>query len=116
MNDVMTEIKLYGVLAKKFGKTHQRLISTKHEATRALAATIDGFENFMRSSKKRGLTFALFYGERNISEDDLSLPVSGEVIKIIPVVIGSKKAGLLQTILGLCWSLQDWCCHLIRLV
>ncbi|ARF50783.1 tail assembly protein [Pantoea stewartii] len=100
MNDVMTEIKLYGVLAKKFGKTHQRLISTKHEATRALAATIDGFENFMRSSKKRGLTFALFYGERNISEDDLSLPVSGEVIKIIPVVIGSKKAGLLQTILG----------------
>ena len=100
MNDVMTEIKLYGVLAKKFGKTHQRLISTKHEATRALAATIDGFENFMRSSKKRGLTFALFYGERNISEDDLSLPVSGEIIKIIPVVIGSKKAGLLQTILG----------------
>lgn len=100
MNEVMTEIKLYGVLAKKFGKNHQRIISTKHEATRALAATIDGFENFMRSSKKRGLTFALFYGERNISEDDLSLPVSGDVIKIIPVVIGSKKAGLLQTILG----------------
>ncbi|MEK5790463.1 tail assembly protein, partial [Acinetobacter johnsonii] len=31
---------------------------------------------------------------------DLGFPVGGEVIRIVPVLIGSKKAGLLQTILG----------------
>jgi predicted phage tail protein len=32
--------------------------------------------------------------------DDLGFPITGEVIRIVPVVIGSKKAGVLQTILG----------------
>ena len=45
--DVMTQIELSGVLAKKFGKAHQRLISTIHEAGIVLAATIPGFEKFM---------------------------------------------------------------------
>ncbi|HBT0449467.1 TPA: tail assembly protein, partial [Klebsiella pneumoniae] len=43
----MTQIELSGVLGKKFGKAHQRLISTIHEAGIALAATIPGFEKFM---------------------------------------------------------------------
>ncbi|MDZ2792346.1 hypothetical protein M2A80_24220, partial [Klebsiella pneumoniae] len=34
------------------------------------------------------------------SLDDLGFPITGEVIRIVPVVIGSKKAGFLQTILG----------------
>lgn len=32
--------------------------------------------------------------------DDLGFPVTGDVIRIVPVIIGSKKAGLIQTILG----------------
>lgn len=54
----------------------------------------------MNTSKSRGLTYAVFKGKKNISEDDLDFPNSGEVIKIVPVIIGSKKAGMLQTILG----------------
>ncbi len=100
MQEVMTRIELGGVLGKIFCKVHHRLISTPHEATRALAATIKGFEQFMISSKRRGLTYAVFRGKKNIGEDDLGFPVSGEVIRIVPVVMGSKKAGLLQTILG----------------
>ncbi|HBQ6954097.1 TPA: tail assembly protein [Klebsiella pneumoniae] len=100
MQEIMTKIELSGVLGKTFGNVHHRLISTVHEAGAALSATIPGFEKFMNNSKEKGLTFAVFKGKKNISEDDLGFPVSGEVIRIIPVVIGSKKAGILQTILG----------------
>lgn len=100
MSEIMTKIELSGVLGKTFGKVHYRLISTTHEATRALAATVKGFEQFMISSKRRGLTYAVFRGKKNIGFDDLGFPVTGEVIRIVPVVMGSKKAGLLQTILG----------------
>ncbi|HCD3209829.1 TPA: tail assembly protein, partial [Klebsiella pneumoniae] len=100
MQEIMTRIELSGILGKTFGKVHHRLISTVQEAGIALAATIPGFENFMNNSKEKGLTFAVFKGKKNIGKDDLGFPVGGEVIRIVPVLIGSKKAGLLQTILG----------------
>ena len=100
MKETMTTIELGGVLGKLFGKVHQRLISTIHEAPRALSATIPGFEKFMLTSKSRGLTYAIFKGKKNIGVDELGFPVTGEVLKIIPVVIGSKRGGVLQTILG----------------
>ncbi|HDG8093163.1 TPA: tail assembly protein [Klebsiella oxytoca] len=98
--EVMTRIELSGVLAKTFGRVHHRLISTTQEAGRALAATIPGFERFMIDSKDKGLTFAVFRGKTNIGADDLGYPVTGDAIRIVPVIAGSKKAGLLQTILG----------------
>lgn len=100
MKETMSKIVLDGVLGKTFGKCHQRLISTIHEAPRALAATIHGFEKFMITSQRRGLTYAVFRGKKNIGEDDLGYPVNEEIIRITPVIIGSKKAGALQTILG----------------
>lgn len=96
----MTQIELGGILGKTFGKTHHRLISTIHEASRSLAATIEGFEKFMITSNRRGLTYAVFRGKKNIGEDDLGYPVTSDVIRIVPVIIGSKRAGLFQTILG----------------
>lgn len=98
--EVMTTIRLGGQLGKMFGKVHQRLIRTTGEAGRALAATIPGFEAYMRSSRQRGLTYAVFRGKDNIGKDDLDYPHAGREIRIMPVIIGSKKAGVLQTILG----------------
>ncbi|XUV80202.1 tail assembly protein [Enterobacter sp. TMH.L2] len=100
MQEIMTRIELGGVLGKTYGKIHYRLIRTTHEATRALAATIKGFEQYMIASQRRGLTYAVFKGKQNISEDDLSFPVKEDIIRIVPVIIGSKKAGIFQTILG----------------
>ena len=100
MKETMTRIELSGTLGKMFGKVHHRLISTTHEAGIALANTIPGFEKFMISSEERGLTYAIFKNNKNIGLDDLGFPVTGEVIRIVPVVVGSKKAGFLQTILG----------------
>ncbi|MDT7310337.1 MULTISPECIES: tail assembly protein [Enterobacteriaceae] len=100
MQEIMTRIELGGALGKTFGRTHDRLIRTTAEAINALSKTICGFEQYLNTSKNRGLTYAVFKGKRNIGKDDLCFPVTGEVIRIIPVVIGSKKAGLLQTVLG----------------
>ncbi|MGY4654842.1 putative phage tail protein [Ewingella americana] len=54
----------------------------------------------MITSNRRGLTYAVFRGKKNIGEDDLGYPVTSDVIRIVPVIIGSKRAGLFQTILG----------------
>lgn len=98
--ELMVKIELGGVLGKTFGKTHQRLISTTSESIRALCCTIPGFEQFLNTSKARGLTYAVFRGKKNIGEDDLSFPATEDVIRIVPVVIGSKRGGLFQTIFG----------------
>lgn len=100
MQEVMTRIELGGVLGKTFGKVHLRLIYRVSEAGIALAKTVPGFEQFMISSQRRGLTYSVFKGKKNIGVDDLGFPITGEVIRIVPVIIGSKKAGLIQTILG----------------
>ncbi|EMD0828658.1 tail assembly protein [Morganella morganii] len=96
----MAKIELGGVLGKTFGKTHQRLICTTSEAVRALCCTIPGFERYMNTSKSRGLTYAVFRGKKNIGVDDLGFPATDDVIRIVPVVIGSKRGGLFQTIFG----------------
>ena len=100
MKEKMTRIELGAQLGKTFGKVHHRLISSIGEAGIALAKTIPGFEKFMISSQKRGLTYSVFRGKKNIGFDDLGFPVTDEVIRIVPIIIGSKKAGIFQTILG----------------
>ncbi|MBW7984729.1 tail assembly protein [Enterobacillus tribolii] len=52
---------------------------------------------------QRGLTFAVFVGnerKRNIAEAELEMTKGCEDIHLVPVVIGSKRGGLFQTILG----------------
>jgi predicted phage tail protein len=100
MVDKYAQIELYGVLGKTFGKSHRRYISKVGEVAQSLSKTIPGFEQFMISSKRRGLTYAVFKGKRNIGENDLGFPVTDDVIRIVPVIIGSKRAGFLQTIFG----------------
>lgn len=99
-NETLATIRMFGPLGKTFGRTHQRLVRTTHEAFRALAVTIPGFEKYMNSSRARGLTYAIYVGKKNIGADDLEFPNNGREIHIVPVVIGSKKAGVMQTILG----------------
>ena len=98
--EVMTTIKLSGPMIGLFGREHQRLVSTTREVFNALSVTLPGFHQYMNTSKSRGLTFAIFVDKKNIAEDDLDFPNGGRVIRIVPVIIGSKRAGALQTILG----------------
>lgn len=99
--EVMTPIKLSGSLAAMFGRNHQRLVSSSGEVFKALCVTIPGFEQYLATAKQRGLTFAIFKGKRNIGKDELELASGGQEIRIVPVIIGSKRGGLFQTILGI---------------
>lgn len=94
------KIRLYGVLGDKFGRVHPMAVSSPIEALKALSVTIPGFQRFMLESKELGLTFAVFEGGRNLAKDDLLMGANGSDIRIAPVIIGSKRAGLFQTILG----------------
>ena len=92
-------IRLYGVLGTQFGREHRLAIDSPREAIKALSVLYDGFEQFLANAHLRGLEFAVFKGQRNITEDELHLDTSEE-IRIAPVIKGSKRGGFFQTILA----------------
>lgn len=100
-NKAMTMILLSGSLAKAFGRQHFRLLETGTtiEAFSSLKNTIDGFEDFIRDSARRGLRFAIFRNRENVGEREFTLSGTTE-IRIVPVIAGSKNGGLFQTIIG----------------
>lgn len=93
-------IRLYGVLGTTFGRVHRLAVDSPQEAIKALCTVIPGLQKFILESKERGLTYTIFEGRKNLSKDDLPLAANGNDIRIAPVIIGSKKAGIFQTILG----------------
>jgi predicted phage tail protein len=97
----MTTIKLSGSLAQKFGRMHRRQVGLGDtwEVFRALKATIDGFEAEIRRLDRLGLRFAIFRNRKNAGQDQFGMGGTKEV-RIVPVVEGAKRAGLLQTIIG----------------
>lgn len=94
----MTTIKLYGQL-RQFGRSFRISVRSPAEAVKALCIQIPGFERFISNAKSRGIEFAVFRGSKNLEEKELSFGGSGE-IRIAPVITGSKRGGLLQTIVG----------------
>ena len=100
ISEELTTIKLSGSLVRHFGREHQRVVIRTKDALKALCVTLPGFEQFLISSKQRGITFAIFKGKRNLRKDDLDNLNSGKEIHIVPVIIGSKRTGQFQTILG----------------
>lgn len=93
-------VRLYGKLGALFGREHRLSVSSVREAVRALCIMLPGFERWLETSEERGVTYAVFNGSRNISDQELRLNGVHEVIKIAPMIIGSKKAGAFQTIFG----------------
>ncbi|EPW7977016.1 tail assembly protein [Cronobacter turicensis] len=99
MNDLKT-VRLYGALGARFGREHRLVITSPAEACRALSVIIPGFEQYMQTAHLRGLRFAVFKGKKNIGQDELKHHSGEADIRIAPVIAGSKRAGVLQTILG----------------
>ena len=95
---MLKTIKLYGILAKKFGKEFKLNIENTREAMRALSVQVPGFENCMLHAHEQGLEFAVFQDKQNIGENELDMSTEAKVIKIVPKVKGS--GGAVQTIIG----------------
>lgn len=99
MNELKT-VRLYGALGARFGREHRLVIASPAEACRALSVILPGFEQYMQTAHLRGLRFAVFRGKKNIGQDELKHNSGEEDIRIAPVISGSKRGGVLQTILG----------------
>lgn len=98
---MLKKIKLYGILAKKFGKEFRLDVENTREAMRALCVQVPGFEHFMLHAHEQGLEFAVFQDKQNISETELDMSTSAKVIKVVPKVKGAGgDGGLIQTIVG----------------
>ena len=95
---MLKKIRLYGILAKKFGKEFRLDVENTREAMRALCVQVPGFEHFMLHAHEQGLEFAVFQDKQNISEAELDMSTSAKVIKIVPKVKGA--GGVVQTIIG----------------
>lgn len=123
---MLKTIKLYGVLAEKFGHQFKLDVSSTREAVRALSVLLPGFEKFMLHAHERGLGFAIFLDEikghrsrgkkqpycydsathrritgRNVAACELDMMTESSVIKIVPRVMGAGgNNGILQVVLG----------------
>lgn len=123
---MLKTIKLYGVLAEKFGHQFMLDVSSTREAARALSVLLPGFEKFMLHAHERGLGFAIFLDEvkgqrsrgkkqpycydsatnrritgRNVAACELDMLTESSVIKIVPRVMGAGGSnGILQVVLG----------------
>ncbi|WP_288450377.1 tail assembly protein [uncultured Acinetobacter sp.] len=123
---MLKTIKLYGVLAEKFGHQFMLDVSSTREAVRALSVLLPGFEKFMLHAHERGLGFAIFLDEvkgqrsrgkkqpycydsatnrritgRNVAACELDMLTESSVIKIVPRVMGAGGSnGILQVVLG----------------
>ena len=93
----MREIRLYGELGKKFGKSFHLDVRNTREAITALKVVVKGFSQYMHQHSANG--FHVFIDKQDIDKTELDYPVgTREVIKIVPVVGGS--GGFFKIIIG----------------
>lgn len=94
----MTTILLYGQL-RQFGRSFRLSVRSPAEAIKALCVQIPGFERFISNAKSRGIEFAVFRGKMALGEKEVAFSGAGD-IRIAPIITGSKRGGLIQTIIG----------------
>jgi predicted phage tail protein len=102
--DQLREVRLYGHLAERFGRVHRLAVRSCREAVEALKHMLPGFEAQVLKYNQPG--YHLFGGERKAVNcrgiDHLDAPLgAGEPVCIVPAVVGSKRQGVLQTIIGI---------------
>lgn len=85
----MITVRLYGHLAKKFGRAHKLDVRTPREAVRALSVNFPSFRAHVLKHNEPG--YHVRVGKEYRDEDGLDYPADGEV-KIVPAVAGASAA------------------------
>lgn len=102
---VLREVRLYGALGRDFGRVFRLAVKTPAEAVRALRAVLPGFERAFLGRDGRA-AYHVFVGRlkqrRDIGVEDIQSPVgAAEPIRLVPVIAGAKRGGVLQSVLGI---------------
>lgn len=100
MTERLRTIRLYGQLGSRFGRSFRLAVNSPAEAVRALCAILPGFQQYLTRAKENGMAFAVFVGKQNLTRDQLQDPPGNEDIRIAPVLLGSKRGGILNIIMG----------------
>lgn len=97
----MTRIYLSGSLARKFFRFKDYRLDSgcAWEGFKALKNTVDGFADEITRLSRLGLRFAIYRNRKNTGEADLGVGGTRE-IRIVPIIAGAKRAGLMQTVIG----------------
>lgn len=90
-------IRLAGELADQFGATHRLAVGSVGEAVVAIETNHPGFRACLRSLLDRGLMFRVTVAGRDISDGEVTLVSSGDVL-ITPVVVGASST--IMTVVG----------------
>ncbi|MBN7837442.1 tail assembly protein [Stenotrophomonas maltophilia] len=100
MTERLRTVRLYGRLGARFGRKFQLAVNSPAEAIFALSILLPGFRQFLTGCKDQGIEFAVFIGKQNLSKEQLKDPPGADDIRIAPVLVGSKRGGVLQTVVG----------------
>jgi len=98
---MLRKVKLYGLLGERYGKEWELNVNDGAEAIRAICANRPGFKKELLTSHERGVGYQVLIGDEYLKDaNDLPDTIGNEEIKIIPTVMGAKKKGLMQIIIG----------------
>lgn len=100
MTEKLSTVRLGGRLGREYGREFRLAVGSPAEAVAALCAVVPGFKQELATSGARGVDYRVRIDDEEISEHDLHFPAVGKVIRINPVIRGSKNGGLFQVILG----------------
>lgn len=97
----MTTVYLSGPLIRKFFRKKDYLLDSQNtwEVFRALKATLEGFEQEIKRLEALGMKFAIFRNRKNVGANEFDRGGAREV-RIVPVIAGSERGGVLQTVLA----------------
>lgn len=98
-NPPVRDVRLHGVLGSKFGRHFRLAVHSTAEAMRALCVMLPGFEAYMMQAKDKGMAFAVYLDKNNIGQNELTMHSKG-AIRVAPILMGSKRGGLVQIVLG----------------
>lgn len=97
-------VRLFGALGARFGRRFELAVASPAEAVHALCVLLPGFKQVVASTQ--GVAYRVMVrggGLRTQVRDEETLELSagsGTQICIVPVVLGAKRAGLFQLIVG----------------
>lgn len=96
-----TIIELGSILGRKFFRSMPFQLDTGSawEVFRALKSAVPGFSVEILRLQRLGMEFAIFRNGENVGSENFDLGGT-RTLRIVPVIKGGKRAGALQTIIG----------------
>lgn len=94
----LTEVRLYGHLRARFGKSHRLAVGSAGEAVRALCAVLPGFRAHLAAHSAPG--YRVWLGREAVADHEALRAPAGPLIRLVPLTAGAKNGGLGQIFLG----------------